>query len=213
MTTHRPTPGRTALGNACIAVVALALAFAAQAEKADRNRPIAVESDQNCVVDLLKEVNVCSGNVVIAQGTLQIRADRVELRKTPDGYQLAAALGTAAKPAQYRQKRDAVDEWVEASAQRIDYDARANTLRFAGEASARRLRGTELADEIHGSVIVWDNAAEAFSVQGGAATPANPGGRVRAVLSPRPGAAASDPSPAPASAPPLRSTPAIGERR
>ena len=49
----------------------------------------------------------------------------------------------------------------------------------------RRLRGSLVADEITGSVIVWDNTAELFSVQGGTSTPANPSGRVRAVLSPR----------------------------
>jgi len=52
-----------------------------------------------------------------------------------------------------------------------------------------------LADEITGATIVWDNNAELFSVQGGNATPANPGGRVRAVLSPR-----AEPAAAPASA-------------
>lgn len=195
------------------AALALGLALAAapaRAEKADRTRPIAVESDQDCIVDLQKETNVCSGNVVITQGTLQIRADRIELRKTADGYQTASAQGSAERPARYRQKRDHVDEYVEGRALRIDYDARANTLRFEGQASARRLRGAVTADEIQGHVIVWDNAAEAFSVQGGTPTATNPSGRVRAVLSPREAASA----PAAASAPtPLRSTPALGEAR
>ena len=64
---------------------------------------------------------------------------------------------------------------------------------------------------IQGSVIVWDNAAELFSVQGGAATPGNPGGRVRAVLSPRadPASAAS----APPQAAPLQPSTSLGDRR
>ena len=145
-----------------------------------------MEADRPCTVDLVRQVSVCTGNVVIAQGTLVIRADRVELRETPEGYRTATAIGTPGKPAVYRQKRDGGDEQVEGSADRVEYDARADTLRFIGSAQVRRLRGTVASEEIQGAVIVWDNAAELFSVQGGAATPSNPGGRVRAVLSPRP---------------------------
>ncbi len=42
-----------------------------------------------------------------------------------------------------------------------------------------------VADEITGSLITWDNTNELFNVTGGAATPANPTGRVRAVFAPR----------------------------
>jgi lipopolysaccharide export system protein LptA len=200
----------------CCTAAALAAAVgSAQAEKSDRSKPMTLESDKPCVVNLVKNTSSCSGNVVITQGTLLIRADRVELRETTDGYQVASAIGVDGKPAQYRQKRDGVDEFVEGAAQRIDYDSRANTLRFEGQATARRLRGTVTADEIHGSSILWDNTAEQFSVQGGAATNDNPSGRVRAVIAPRDPAASAPPasSARPASAPALRSTPSLGERR
>lgn len=200
------------------AVLLWPLADLASAEKADRSKPLTLESDQPCTVDLQKQTSRCSGNVVIAQGTLLIRADRIELRETPEGYQLATAIGTAGRPASYRQKRDAGDELVEGSAVRIDYDSRASTLRFEGNATVRRLRGAQTADEIHGNVIVWDSVAELFTVQGGGASPGNPGGRVRAVLAPRdPAGAAAAPSAAAsgaaAAAPPLRATPALREGR
>lgn len=190
------------------ALLALAM-LPAQAEKADRSKPMTMESDKPCTVDLVKQVSTCSGNVVIAQGTLTIRGDRVELRENPDGYRVAIAYGSAGKPAQYRQKRDKLDEYVEGSADRLEYDGRADTLRFAGNAVVRRVRGGAAADEIQGSLITWDNTAELFSVQGGAANAANPSGRVRAVLAPQEGAVPASP----ASAPSLRSTPALGERR
>lgn len=183
------------------------------AEKADRTRPMALESAKGCVVDLVKQTRQCSGNVVIAQGTLLIRAERVEMRETTDGYQLASAIGSADKPAQYRQKRDGVDEHVEGSALRIDYDGRSGTLRFEGRAQVRRLRGSAPADDIQGDTIVWDSNAEQFSVQGGTASPANPGGRVRAVLTPREPASAAAAAAASTSAPPLRLSPGLGERR
>ena len=183
---------------------------AAWAEKADRTRPMTLESDQPCTVSLLKQTSVCSGNVVISQGTLQLRADRLELRETPEGYQMAVAIGSAAKPATYRQKRDGADEVVEGQAQRIDYDSRAGTLRFEGAAVVRRLRGGTVADEIQGQQIVWDSTAESFNVRGGAATATNPGGRVRAVITPR---APADAVPTAPAGNELKPSPGLGERR
>jgi lipopolysaccharide export system protein LptA len=195
-------------------IVALLLATgvaAASAEKADRTRPMTLESDKPCTVSLLKQTSTCSGNVVISQGTLQIRADRLELRETPEGYQMALAIGVAGKPATYRQKRDgAADEFVEGQAQRIDYDSRAGTLRFEGAAVVRRLRGSTVADEIQGQQITWDSTAESFSVQGGAATAANPGGRVRAVITPR---VPAEPAPAGGDGAGLKASPGLGDRR
>lgn len=189
-----------------------AASAAAWAEKADRSRPMTLESDQPCTVSLLKQTSVCSGNVVISQGTLQLRADRLELRETPEGYQMAVAIGSAGKPATYRQKRDGTDEMVEGQAQRIDYDSRAGTLRFEGAAVVRRLRGSTVADEIQGQQIVWDSTAESFSVRGGAATASNPGGRVRAVITPR--IPADEPSPAAAPAGGvLKPSSGLGDRR
>ena len=192
-------------------LAALVVALPAAAERADRTKPLTMEADQPCTVDLVRQISVCSGNVVIAQGTLVIRADRVELRELPDGYRTATAIGSPGKRAAYKQRRDGGQEELEGSAERVEYDARTDTLRFIGNAQVRRMRGSVAAEDIQGSIIVWDNAAELFSVQGGAATSSNPGGRVRAVLSPRadPAAAASAPSPSPA----LQPSTSLGERR
>ncbi len=167
------------------------LAVEAEAEKSDRNKQMVVEADKPGTVDLQRQVVVFNGNVSITQGTLLIRAERVELREGSDGYRAATAFGTSGKQASYHQKRDAFDESVEGTSDRIEFDGRADTVRFVGNGLVRRLRGTTVADEITGNLIVWDNSAELFSVTGGAASPANPGGRVRAVLSPRPEPAAS----------------------
>jgi lipopolysaccharide export system protein LptA len=188
----------------------------AWADKGDRSKPMTLESDKPCTLDLAKQVSVCSGNVVIAQGSLQIRAERIELRETPDGWRRALAQGNAAKPASYRQRRaGAADEQVEGQAERIEYDGRTDTIKFIGAAQVRRLKAGVVADEIQGAQITWDNTAELFAVQGGAASPANPGGRVRAVLAPRDGTSAptAAPSAAPAAAPGLRPSGQLGERR
>jgi len=169
---------------------ALALA-PAQAEKADRSKPLTIEADQPGTVDLLKQVVVFNGNVVVAQGTMEIRAERVEVRERPDGHRSATAIGSAGKAAAFKQKRDGVDETIEGSAERIEYDSRGDVVRFAGNAQVRRLRGATPADEVNGSVITYDNGNETFSVQGAATTPGVAGaGRVRVVITPQPEASA-----------------------
>lgn len=199
-----------------MAVLAASLAatltvMPAHAEKADRAKPLNVEADTGKYDDL-KQVGIFTGNVVVTKGTMVMRANQIEVRQTPDGYQYGVATG-GAKPATFKQKRDGVDETIEGEAQRIEYDGRSDTVRFINKAVVRRFRGTTLADETAGSVITYDNNAEVFSVLGGAsaATPANPSGRVRAVLTPREGSegarvpqaasAASSPSQAPANPP------------
>ncbi len=177
-----------------LTILALLAALAgspAFAEKADRFKPLNVEADQPGRIDLLKQQVVFNGNVVVTKGTMTIRAGRIEVHETPDGYHSAVAIGAADKPATFRQKRDGVDEWIEGEAERLEYDGKTDTVRFVTNATVRRLRGSTVADEIAGNVVAYDSIAEVFSVTGGAAaTPANPGGRVRAVLTPREGTAA-----------------------
>lgn len=179
---HHPTTGL------CLGLLlCLAAPMPAGAERADRTRPIVVEADRPGTLDLQRQVVIFNGNVQIVQGTMVIRAERIEVREQPSGHRIAVATGVAGRPATFRQKRDGVDEHVEASADRIEYDSRSGTLVFAGNASVRRLRGSEVADQITGGLIRWDDSAELFSVEGGAAD--GGGGRVRAVLTPPPPAA------------------------
>jgi lipopolysaccharide export system protein LptA len=189
------------------------LAGAALPERADRLKPLQVEADQPGKIDLLNQFVVFNGNVVVTKGTMNIRAGRIEVRETPEGYHVAVALGSAGKPATFRQKRDGVDETIEGEAERLEYDGKANTIKFVTNASVRRLRGAEVADEIAGNLVSYDSVNEVFNVSGGAATPNNPTGRVRAVLTPRDGSraaqeaaqAASQPAPAP-----LKLSPGLG---
>lgn len=180
------------------ALLLCALAGPVLAEKADRAKPMEVLADKSGTADLQNQVSRFSGNVVITQGTMVIKADRVEIRQTPDGFHVGTAWGTAGAPVSYRQKRDGVPEFVEGVAERVEFDGRAEVLRFIGNSVVRRLRGTETVDEITGALITWNHGSEQFSVQGGTPTTANPSGRVRAVLSPRPGSAAAESASRPA---------------
>lgn len=178
------------------ALSVLLLAAPALAEKADRGKPMEVLADRSGTADLQNQISRFSGNVVITQGTMVIKADRVEIRQSADGFHSGTAWGSASAPVSYRQKRDGVDEHVEGIAGRVEFDGRSEVLRFIGSAVVRRLRGSTPVDEITGSLITWNHAAEQFSVQGEASADGGPGGRVRAVLTPQPAASAAAPKPA-----------------
>ena len=200
-----------------VALLAAAVSAPAQAEKADRFKPLNVEADQPGKIDLQNQFVVFNGNVVVSKGTMQIRAARIEVRETPGGYHTAVATGAPGKPATFRQKRDGVDEYIAGEAEKLEYDGKTDTIRFVTNASVRRLRGATVADEIAGNLVTYDSTTEVFSVSGGAApTATNPGGRVRAVLTPREGseaAAEAASAAASAAAPTLRLSPALGEKR
>jgi lipopolysaccharide export system protein LptA len=199
-----------------LAGLAVVAASSVQAEKADRFKPLNVEADLPGKIDLLNQYVVFNGNVVVTKGTMTIRASRIEVRESPDGYHTAVAFGSPSQHATFRQKRDAPDEYIAGEAERLEYDGKSDVIRFVNNASVRRLRGSETSDEISGNLVTYDSGTEVFNVTGGApATASNPGGRVRAVLTPKEGSAAAaeaarDASAAASALPQLRTAPSLG---
>ena len=173
------------------AILAAGAVLPAAAEKADRDKPMNAEADA-LRYDDLKQTSVFTGNVVITKGTTLIRGAQVDVSQDPEGYQKAVAIAAPGKLAYYRKKRDGVDEYIEGEGERIEYDSRADLVKFIKRAVVRRYKGATLNDESSGALIVYDNNTDVFTVNGGApnSTAANPGGRVRTMLSPRPAASA-----------------------
>ena len=176
------------------------------AERADRDKPMNAEADA-LRYDDLKQTSVFTGNVVITKGTTIIRGERVDVRQDPEGYQMATVVAAPGKLAFYRKKRDGVDEFIEGEAEQIDYNSRADNVKFVRRAVLRRYVGATLADETAGALINYENTTDVFTVDGGVQnrTASNPSGRVRAVLSPKSVTpAAGTPAPAAGPAPVLR---------
>lgn len=167
-----------------IAVLALAAALAspAHAEKADREKPVSFTSDTGDV-NYEKRSGVLKGGVVITQGTLTIKADRIDFQQNPDNSISATAVGN---PLAFRQKRDGADGYYEGWAQRAVYDGTKEQLELFDNAILKR--GT---DEIRSNFISYNAATELFKAEGrpGASTAATPGGprddRVRGVFQPK----------------------------
>jgi lipopolysaccharide export system protein LptA len=179
------------------AAIALTIAAPAHAEKADRDKPINYSADTGDV-NIQTKAGTLTGNVVITQGTLTIRADRVVFRQNPDNSLSANAYGN---PVSFRQKRDGVDEHYEGFAQRGEYDGTKDLLQLYDRALLRRG-----GDEIRSNYISYNTVTELFKAEGRpSSTPGGdegPGNRVRGVMQPRsePAKGASDKA-APAKAP------------
>ena len=156
------------------------------AEKADRNKPMNIEADAMRYDDL-KQVSVFSGRVIVTKGSIQIRGNQIEVRQDPQGFQFGVVTGSAEAPAFFRQKRDGIDEYIEGEGLSIEYDGRADAVKFINKAQMRRYRGATLADEVTGSLIVYENLTDIFTVDGGvrSAGSDHSSGRVRAMLTPK----------------------------
>jgi lipopolysaccharide export system protein LptA len=162
-----------------LAAAALAWGTAlAQAPKPDREQPVYLEADSGTFDDA-KKTAVFTGNVVLTQGTLTIRADRLVVTQSTDGFQRGVAYGD---PASFRQKREGTDEWIEGWAKRMEYDSRTETLELFEDARMRRGQ-----DEVRGSYISYSVQTELFRVLGSTKGEGAGGssGRVRAVIQPK----------------------------
>jgi lipopolysaccharide export system protein LptA len=194
---HRAAGGVRRTSFAALAALTFVLALAgvapaAHAERADKDKPLNIESD-NMTYDDLKQVTIFTGHVVATKGTIVIKADRVEVHQDPQGYQYATGTSTGNNLAYFRQKRDGVDEYIDGDAERIDYDGKQDLTTLTTRATVRRLQGlSTVMDQVHGSVITYDGQNDFYTAKSGkdVAGPGNPTGRVRAMLSPRNGGAA-----------------------
>ena len=178
----------------CLLLACLATAGVAHAEKADRDKPMSIEADA-LRYDDQKQSSVFTGRVVVTKGSIVIRGAQLTVRQDRDGSQFGTVIGEPGRLAFFRQKREGLDEFMEGEAESIEYDGRADTIKFSSKAQLRRFKGASLNDEMTGGVIQYDNNTDVFTVDGGVArgSPTGSGGRVRAMLTPKPSTTAPGP--------------------
>ena len=153
----------------------------ALAEKADREKPIEIESD-TMTVDDTKNISTYQGDVILTQGTLIIRADKLIVREDNQGFQHSTSLGN---PTTFKQKRDGVDEYIEGIGQRIDYDGHMDKVHIYKDATVKR--GNDI---VMGDYIVYDaNAEIAQAMSNSSKIENNDGsvkkGRTKAIINPK----------------------------
>jgi lipopolysaccharide export system protein LptA len=144
------------------ALILLGAASGAAAEHADRTKQIAVTAT-DAVADQARQTAEFSGDVVVVQGSMEIRADRVQMRAGANGERLGIALGKAGAPVRFRQRGDRPDEWNEGQADRVEYDSTANEVRLIGAATLRNLNGGTLTQAVTSDAITYDTARDRVS--------------------------------------------------
>ena len=165
------------------ACLMIALALPALAEKADREKPINIEADRVSLDDITK-VQIFEGNVVLIQGTLQLRTNRLVVTQDADGFQKGVATGGARGLAYFRQKREGKDEYIEGEGERIEHDAREEYTQFFIRAWVKSGE-----DEVKGQYISYNALTEKYLVTTGTGEQRSAVGaqqaRVRAIIQPK----------------------------
>lgn len=147
------------------------------AERADRDKPIDIDADQ-AQVDDAKQISTFTGKVVLTQGTMVIRGDKLIVVQDKAGFKHGTAYGHTAS---FRQKREGLDEYVEGYGERIEYDTHADTVDFYVQARVKRAQ-----DEVRGEHVIYNSKTEIFQADSKDAVGDGAPKRVHAVLYPKP---------------------------
>lgn len=137
----------------------------ALAARGDRSKPIHVEANR-VTLDDGKQTGVFTGDVHMTQGTLSISGDEIIVAQRRNGFAHGTATGS---PAKFRQKRDGVDEYVEGSGQRIEYNAINGLIDIYGQAHIRRGQ-----DDVRADHITYNAHDQSFRVAGTQTEPKKP---------------------------------------
>lgn len=148
------------------------------AEKSDREKPVNIESDR-LTADDNKKISYFEGNVILDQGTIHLTADHMTVREDPEGMKYASAFGN---PVTFRQKRDGLDEWVDGTAQHVEYNGKLEQVELFDHAAVHQGK-----DEIKGDYLSYDTKTELLHANGVAHNdqPHSMPGRVHVVLQPQ----------------------------
>ena len=169
-----------------LAALAVLWCGPSHAEKADRDKPIHIEAD-SVFIDDAKQTSLFEGKVELTQGTLRIEGEKIVVQQDAQGYKHCTATG---KTASFRQRHEGSDELMEGYGERIEYDTRAETVDFLGQARVKRAR-----DDLKGDHIAYSTRTEMFQVSGDPNATDDPEkGRVHAVIQPKSATSANAPA-------------------
>ena len=138
----------------------------------DRNQPLQIEADK-ASLDEDTGIAVYTGNVLLQQGTMRFKGNRMTVYIKDDGVERVVLEG---RPASYVQRMEDDQREQQAEAGRIEYQA--DTQRMILEQDARVWR--EGSEEFSSNRIVVNLRNNTLQAGGD-----SPGSRVRIILQPR----------------------------
>ncbi|MDO5072977.1 MAG: lipopolysaccharide transport periplasmic protein LptA [Neisseria animaloris] len=157
------------------ALATLIAAAPAYALESDRKQPIQIEADQGSL-DQANQVTTFSGNVIIKQGSLNIRAASVRVSRNDKGEQFMSASGS---PVRFGQTLDGGKGTVNGQANQVEFSSATGIVKLTGNAKVQR--GGDLAE---GASIVYNTRTEVYTVNGSKGSKGKAGKRVTVVIQP-----------------------------
>lgn len=130
-----------------------------QALSTDRDQPAEIEAD-DIEFDFKKGIRTYLNNVLVVQGTLRLKADKVVAIYKNDDLDNATAWGSLAR---FKQRPDGKEDDVEGWARKIVVNQKENTLTLIGKAALK-----QGADTARGETIIYNMATDTLQVKGGA---------------------------------------------
>lgn len=144
-----------ALGSMCL------LSANALALTGDTNQPIHVDSAQQAV-DMISNVVTLTGTVVVKQGSIDIRADKVVITR-PNGVQGTEVVEGYGNPVTFYQLQDD-GKPIKGHAQKVRYELANDYVILTGDAYLEQLDSNVKGDRI--TYLVKQQQMEAFSDKG-----------------------------------------------
>ena len=141
-----------------LAIAALSLAAScAHAQIGNRDQPVNIDADK-LTVDDRNKVHVFEGNVVLTQGTLMLKGDRLVVTQNAAGFHEGVATANAGRLAVFRQRR-ADGSWVDGEAERIEYSSQTERARLFNRAQVQ-----SGGDRVRAQYIEYDATTEKYLV-------------------------------------------------
>lgn len=135
----------------------LLISMTAATKTTDFSEPIEVNADRN-EASLKQQMLVYSGNVIVKQGTLLIKAEKLTVdRSAGEGKEVFIAVG---QPAVYSQVLDG-DKPIQASAEEIRYAMATRVLTLTGKAEI-----TQSGSLVRSAKIEYDLLKQQLSAEG-----------------------------------------------
>lgn len=177
---------------AACAISLLVPTFAASAKSTDRNQDMTIDAGAQSGTLIGDGKTTLSQGVVITQGTLDLRSSDAEIYMK-DGEAVRAVF--TGKQAKLKQQLDD-GSWMDASADRIDYDIKGEVLVMTGNYHVKSARGTNAGQKM------------TYNTRTGEMNSGGDGTRVRTVIPPK------NKTAAPAAAPAAKTTvPTAGSKK
>lgn len=149
------------LRNLLIASLVLTASSSALALKSDADQPININSLKQSL-DMQTNVSTFTDEVVIRQGTIEIKADKVVVTR-PGGDQDKTFIEAFGNPVTFQQMQDD-GKLVKGHAQKVRYDVATQLVTLTGNAFLEQLDSNVQGDRI--TYLVQQQQMQAFSDKG-----------------------------------------------